>query len=215
MKKLTTLLLLSISFSVSAQPTDMNKAENGKFAPYMGKPFVLKVDSKDTIFCDKVELWMKGQEVAEVDYTANGSKTTLKGKEVLGLQAFYAEDKVLMELMPINPEKPDKKQQHLFKNLAGYFTVWTNNHAILFNLQQFNWGGNMQAFPTSIELMSMEGGPIFKVSKKIIHERINPIIDECKGVQDTEVHGFLDINYMELTDRCYDYNRLCAPDFGK
>ena len=215
MKKLTTLLLLSISFSVSAQPTDMNKAENGKFAPYMGKPFVLKVDSKDTIFCDKVELWMKGQEVAEVDYTANGSKTTLKGKEVLGLLAFYAEDKVLMELMPINPEKPDKKQQHLFKNLAGYFTVWTNNHAILFNLQQFNWGGNMQAFPTSIELMSMEGGPIFKVSKKIIHERINPIIDECKGVQDTEVHGFLDINYMELTDRCYDYNRLCAPDFGK
>ncbi|MCB0754420.1 MAG: hypothetical protein H6603_04705 [Flavobacteriales bacterium] len=207
------LLLLLLSVQALAQPTDMNKAEDGKFAPYMGQAFVQYINTDDTLFCDKVELWMKGQEVIEVAYTVDGKKTTLKGKDVLKLERFYAEDKVLMELLPLNPEKPDKKQQHLFKNLKGYFTVWTNNHSVLFNLQQFNWGGNMQAFPTTIEMMSMEGGPIFKVSKKIIHEKIDPIIDECKGVQGTEVSGFLDINYMELTDRCYDYNRLCAPEY--
>lgn len=207
------LLLASVALSAQAQPTDMNKAEDGKFSPYMGKPFVLFVDSKDTLFCPKVELWMKGQEVQEVAYTFERKHVTLKGKETLQLQAFYAEDKVLMELIPVDPEKPDKKKQLLFKNLKGYFTVWTNNHSALFGLQAFNWGGQYHAFPTSAEYMSIEGGPIFKVSKKKLMDVIDPKLEECKGIQGTEIHGFLDINYMELTDKCYDYNRLCAPDY--
>lgn len=206
------IFLFGLALNVCAQPTDMNKAEDGKFAPYMGKPFVQYVNTADTIFCDKVEMWMKGQEVDEVTYTLDGKKTNLKGKDVLQLERFYAEDKVLLELMPLDPEKPDKKKMHLFKNLNGYFTVWTNNHRMVLNLQAFNWGNNYSTFPTSIELMSIENGPVFRVSKKIIHEKIDPIIDQCKGIQGTEVTGFLDINYMELTDRCYDYNRLCAPD---
>lgn len=207
------LLTLGLSLFSVAQPTDMNKAEDGKFAPYMGQAFVQYINTDDTLFCEKVEMWMKGQEVEEVTYTIDGKKTNLKGKDVLQLERFYAEDKVLMELMPLNPEKPDKKKQHLFKNLEGYFTVWTNNHRVVLNMQAFNWGNTYNAFPTTIEMMSIEGGPVFKVSKKIIHDKINPVIDQCKGVQDTEVHGFLDINYMELTDRCYDYNRLCAADY--
>ncbi len=212
MKKIATLFLLSISFSSYAQPTDMNQADNGKFAPYMGTPFVLFVDKADTLFCEKVELWMKGQEVQEVGYTANGNKTILKGKDVMQLQAFYAEGQVLMELMPLDPEKPDKKKQHLFKNLVGYFTVWTNNHRILQGLQQFNWGNTHMVFPTTIEMMSINSGEVIKVTKKLLHEVVYPKFNECKGVQKTEMQGFLELNYMELTDKCFDYNRLCASE---
>lgn len=206
------LLLASFAFSAQAQPTDLSKVENGKYAPYVGRPFVMFVGTNDTIFCEKVELWMKGQNVQEVGYTADGKKITLKGKEVEQLQSFYAENKVLMELIPVDPEKPDRKKRHLFKNLVGYFTVWTNNHHALYGLQQFNWGGQYHVFPTSAEYMSMDGGPIFKVTKKKLMDVIDPKLEECKGIQGTEMHGFLDLNYIELTDKCFDYNRLCASE---
>ncbi len=206
------LAFLTVSLVAKSQPINTNDIENGKYAPYLGKPFVLFVNSKDTIFCDKVELWMKGQELQEVDYTVAERKIILKEKDVLQLQAFYAENKILMELMPLDPEKPDKKKQHLFKNLVGYFTVWTNNHMSLMNLQQFNWGGNVRVFPTTLEFMSIGNGPIFRVTKSKLEELIYPMFEKCKGIQKTQMQGFFELNYMELTDKCLDYNRLCAPD---
>ncbi len=198
-----------------AQPVDANKAADGKFAPYMGEPFVQYIHTSDTIFCEKVEVWMKGQEVEEVTYTVDGKKTNLKGKELLKLERFYAEDQVLLELMPVNPYKPDGKRRHLFKNLIGYFTVWSNNHRIVLNLQAFNWGNSYHAFPTSFILVSMDGGPIFRPNKKgAFKELIKPLLRGCEGIQGTEVHG-IDVNNMEFIDQAFDYNRLCAPNYKK
>jgi hypothetical protein len=200
--------------SVQAQPVDANNAADGKFAPYMGKPFVQYINTEDTIFCDKVEMWMKGQEVVEVTYTVEGEKTNLKGKDVLKLERFYAENQVLVELMPVNPDKPDGKKQHLFKNLKGYFTVWSNNHRVVLNLQSFNWGNSYQAFPTSFILVSMDGGPIFRPNRKgAFKELIKPLLKDCDGIQGTEVHVF-EVNNMEFIDQVFDYNRLCAPDYN-
>jgi hypothetical protein len=214
MKKLTTIILLGVSIASLAQPTDMNQADNGKFAPYMGKAFVLFVDKPDTLFCEKVELFMKGYDVQEVAYTVDNKKTHLKGKDVAQLQSFYAENRCLMELMPLNPEKPEGRKTHLFKNLVGYFTIWTNNHRALFGLQQFNWGGGQQSFPTTVQFVSIEGGSVATVTRKFYKERIDPLLVACKGIQSHEVHGFLGFNYMELADKCFDYNRLCAPDYN-
>lgn len=208
--KLIPFLLLCLTLKAFAQPTNLNLVENGKYAPYKGKPFVL-FENADTLFCSKVQLGMKGQEVEEVTYYVEGDRKTLKGKEVLQLQAFYAENRCLLELMPLNPEKPDKKKLHLFKNLIGYFTVWTNNHQALAGLQMFNWGSGPQGFPSSIQMVSVEGGPVFRVDMKSYREKIDPLLVSCKGIQRHEVHGFLDFNFMELADKCFDYNRLCAP----
>jgi hypothetical protein len=159
---------------------------------------------------------MKGYEVQEVAYTnEDGKKTIHEGKDVMQLQSFFAEGgKMLMELMPVNTEKPDKKLRHVFKNLSGYFTIWTNNHVDLLGLQQFNMGG--PSFVTTFHLVSIENGPPFLPFKKGAYKTlIDPLLISCKGVQSTEIHGFLDINNMELVDKCFDYNRLCAPDYGK
>jgi len=215
MKKLVTLVFLSISFFGNAQPVDANKAADGKFAPYMGKPFVQYVDSEDTIFCDKVEMWMKGQEVEEVTFTVGGIKTNLKGKDVLKLERFYAEDQVLLELLPVKPDKPDGKKRHLFKNLIGYFTVWSNNHRVVINMQAFNWGNSYQAFPTSFILVSMQGSPLFFPDKKGAYKNIiKPLIESCEGIQNTSWHAAsLSVNNMEFIDKVFDYNRLCSPDY--
>jgi hypothetical protein len=216
--KLLPLLFLGFTLKVLAQPTDLNQVENGKYAPYLGKPFIL-FENADTLFCSKVELGMKGQEVDNVVYYVEGEKKILRGKEVQQLQAFYAENRCLMELMPLKPEKPDGKRIHLFKNVVGHFTVWTNNHQALVGLQLMAWGSSPQPFHSTVQMVSIEGGPVFRADMRSYRERIDPLLVSCEGIQSHSVHfsaepgGFLDFNFMELADKCFDYNRLCAPNY--
>jgi|GEM_PF-2944984 len=216
--KFLSFLQLAVTLNGFAQPTDLNLVENGKYAPYLGRAFVL-FENADTLFCNKVQVGMKGQEVEEVIYYVEGEKRILKGKETQQLKAFYAENRCLMELMPLKPEKPDGKRIHLFKNVVGHFTVWTNNHQALVGLQLFNWGSSPQPFHSTVQMVSIEGGPVFRADIRSFRDRIDPLLISCEGIQSHSVHvsadpsGFLDFNFMELADKCFDYNRLCAPNY--
>jgi len=210
MKFLFFLLLSGFGVIALGQPVNTNKAHDGKFAPYMGQDFVLYVGSEDTIFCDKVDLVLRKDWVDEVTYTVDGEKRTLKGGHTHKLQAFYANGKVLMELMPTIPDKPGGNKRHLFKNLIGYFTIWTNNHSELY-LFQGRWG--IGAMRTSFHLVSIKGGPVFNpATKGGKKKRIKPLLESCEGIQET-TRTYLEVNKMELTDQCFDYNRLCAPNY--
>ncbi|MCB9186170.1 MAG: hypothetical protein H6601_05430 [Flavobacteriales bacterium] len=206
-----------LSFTTKCQPVDTNKAQDGKYSPYMGQDFVLYADSEDTIFCDKVDLLMQGQRVNELSYTIGGETKMLKGGHVLKLKAFYANGMALMELMPTVPDEPDGNKQHLFKNLVGYFTIWSNNHSELYKFQRgptLNVGSS-RGFRTSFHLISIEGGPIFNPAEKGAKKKIiKPLLETCEGIQESS-RTYLEVNKMELIDQCFDYNRLCAPDYGQ
>ena len=89
----------------------------------MGQDFILYVNSTDTLFCDKVRGLLDVQEVVEIEYRIDGETNSIMGKELQEVQAFYSEGKVMMELMPVDPEKPDGPKLHRFKNLVGEMTL--------------------------------------------------------------------------------------------
>lgn len=217
------LALWLLSFSANCQPVDANQAYEGKFAPYMGQDFILYTNSTDTVFCDEVKAYLDGPLVIEIVFTINGEKTVITGQKLQDVQAFYSHGKVMMELMPIDPENPNGPKLHRFKNLVGYFTVWTNNH------RQAYWMQKSDRMPprmtTSYALVSIKGGPVFNASENNAKKKIlKPIFDECEGIQKTSTDmvasnsapGFgFQILKMDIIDQCYDYNRLCAPDYGQ
>lgn len=218
MKHLILLLFCAVFLDAEAQPVDANQAHDGKFAPYLGQDFILYTHSNDTLFCDEVKALLKGSELIEVVFTVDGETSNIEGKELQEVQALYSEGKVMMELMPIDPSNPNGLKLHRFKNLSGYFTVWTNNHRQAYWMQKSD--GYPPRITTSFALISIEGGPIFnptenKAKKKIL----KPLFDECAGIQKTTTDMVAPMAFqvlkMDIVDQCYDYNRLCAPDYGK
>ncbi len=213
-------LLLSLAFSAKCQPVDANQAQNGKYAPYMGQDFILHVNSQDTLFCDEVKALLDGPLVVEIIYTVNGEKTSITGQKLQEVQAFFSEGKVMMELMPVYPADPNSQKLHRFKNLVGYFTVWTNNH------RQAYWMQRSDRMPprmtTSYALVSIEGGSVFNPFENNAKKKVlKPIFDKCADIQKTSTDvvgsnntpGFaFQIITMDIVDQCYDYNRLCATD---
>lgn len=212
-----------MAFSAKSQPVDANQAHDGKFAPYLGKDFILYTNSTDTFFCDEVKALLDGPLVVEIIHTVNGEKTSITGQKLQEVQAFFSEGKVMMELMPVYPEDPNSQKLHRFKNLVGYFTVWTNNH------RQAYWMQRSDRMPprmtTSYALVSINGGSVFNPFENNSRKKIlKPIFDECADIQKTSTDmvttnsapGFaFQIIKMDIVDQCFDYNRLCAPDYGK
>ncbi|MCB0754421.1 MAG: hypothetical protein H6603_04710 [Flavobacteriales bacterium] len=212
------LLFLLLSISASGQPVDANQAQDGKFAPYMGQDFILYTHSTDTLFCDEVKALLEGPLVVELVFTVDGETSSITGQELQDVQAFYSQGKVMMELMPIDPSNPESPKLHRFKNLIGYFTVWTNNH------RQAYWMQKSDRIPprmtTSYALVSIEGGPVFNANENNAKKKIlKPIFDECAGIQKTTTDMVAPMSFqilkMDIVDQCFDYNRLCAPNYGK
>lgn len=225
MKRLTIVFGLTVFWLLptKAQPVDANQAQKGKFAPYMGQDFILYTHSTDTLFCDEVKGLLDGPLVIELAYTVDGEKSSIKGQELQEVQAFYSHGKVMMELMPVEPSDPESPKLHRFKNLVGYFTVWTNNHREAWQMQKSD--GYPPRMTTSYSLVSIEGGPIFNASsKKVKKKKLKPLFDTCEGIQESTTEmaapksypGFsFQIIKMDIVDQCFDYNRLCAPDYGQ
>lgn len=223
MRVLITLSFLLIALSLAGQPVDANQAQNGKFAPYMGQDFILYTNTNDTLFCDDVKGLLDGPLVVEIVFTVDGETSSITGYELQEVQAFYSHGKVMMELMPIDPTDPKSPKLHRFKNLVGYFTVWTNNHRQAWPMQKSD--GFPPRMTTSYALVSIEGGPVFNASsKKAKKKKLQPHLENCEGIQETTTEmaapsrypGFaIAINKMDIVDQCFDYNRLCAPDYGQ
>lgn len=223
MKKTVLAFLLSISFLSQGQPVDTNQAHDGKFAPYMGQDFILYTHSDDTLFCNAVKALLDGPLVVELIFTVDGEKSSITGQELQEVEAFFSEGKVMMELMPVNPSDPESPKLHRFKNLAGYFTVWTNNHRQAWLMQKSD--RYPPRMTTSYALVSIKGGPVFNASgKKARKKNLKPLFDTCEGIQKTTTEIAAPRSYpaiafqvtkMDIVDQCYDYNRLCAPEYGK
>lgn len=219
--RIFTLLFVLFAFSAQCQPVDANQAHDGKFAPYMGQDFILYTNSADTLFCDEVKGLLDGPLVVEIVYKVNGEKSSIMGRKLQEVQAFFSEGKVMMELMPIDPSDPNGPKLHRFKNLSGYFTVWTNNHRQAWLMQKSD--RYPPRMTTSYALVSIEGGPVFNANENNAKKKIlKPIFDECENIQKTSTDlvtsnsapGFaFQILKMDIVDQCYDYNRLCAPDY--
>jgi hypothetical protein len=96
-------LFLFFSMVLSAQPVDANQAQDGKFAPYMGQDFILYTHSTDTLLCDEVKALLDGPTLVELIYTINGETSSIMGRKLQEVQAFFSGGKVMMELMPVDP----------------------------------------------------------------------------------------------------------------
>lgn len=195
------------------------QAHDGKFAPYLGQDFILYTNSADRLFCDEVKALLDGPMLVELIYTVNGETSSIMGRKLQEVQSLFSGGKVMMELMPIDPADPDGTKLHRFKNLAGYFTVWTNNHGQAWRMQKSDRRPPMMS--TSYALVSIEGGPVFNASENRAKKKIlKPIFDECEGIQKSTTEMVspvttgmplsFQITKMDIVDQCFDYNRLCV-----
>lgn len=217
---LSTFVLL-FALSAKGQPVDAVQVHDGKFAPYLGQDFILYTQSSDTLFCDEVKALLDGPMLVEIVYTVDGETSSITRNDLQDVQALFSEGKVMMELMPIDPENPKGPKLHRFKNLSGYFTVWTNNHRQAWLMQKSD--RYPPRMTTSYALVSIEGGPVFNASENRAKKKIlKPIFDACEGIQKTTTEmgapsgGNLftfSVSKMDIVDQCFDYNRLCAPDY--
>lgn len=210
MKQLTLLFLLCSICSAQAQFTkDDNTPAKNHFVHYDGPDFVVLKGRKDTIFCDKVEMQMSSNDPVKLSFKIDGRDTVIKWTGCLNAIAFQTEG-VLMELMPKNPEKPEKGGQHMFRSTEGYITIWSNQHKFKTRYVQPQPAGMRQSITHNIEyiLASVDGGPLFIPSIKNYKKYLMPLYQEC---DEMDKSGFSDF-FSGVIRLSESYNETCGKD---
>ncbi|MCF8276793.1 MAG: hypothetical protein K9J17_08670 [Flavobacteriales bacterium] len=172
---------------------------------YDGPDFVVLKGRKDTIFCDKVEMKMSSNDPIKLSFQIDGRDTVIKGTDCRNAIAFKTEG-AIMELMPANPEKPEKAQQHMFRSTEGYITIWSNNHKHIDKFKMPNELGRVHTI--QYILASVDGGPLFIPSIKNYKKYLMPLFEECKEMNKS---GFSDF-FSGVIRLSESYNETCGKD---
>lgn len=171
-----------------------------------GPDFVVLEGRKDTIFCNKVEMKMSSNDPVKLKFQVDGRDTILKWKECLTAIAFKTEG-AIMQLMPKNPEKPQKGAQHMFISVQGYITVWSNNHQYIDKFKEPKELGRVHNI--QYMLVSVDGGPIFIPSMKNYKNQLYPLFKDCNEVGSA---GFSDF-FAGVLKLCESYNDNCSHKY--
>jgi hypothetical protein len=141
----------------------------------------------------------------KLSFQIDGRDTILKWKECLTAVAFKTEG-AIMELMPKNPEKPQKGGQHMFRSTEGYITIWSNNHKHVDKFKMPNELGRVHTI--QYILASVDGGPLFIPSIKNYKKYLMPLFEECKEMNKS---GFSDF-FSGVIRLSESYNQTCGKD---
>ena len=207
MKILPLLFFLFSIFTANAQLRESEFPRTAKQYKklYDGPDFVVLEGRKDTIFCDKVEMKLSSNDPIKLSFQVDGRDTILKWKECLTAVAFKTEG-AIMELMPKNPEKPQKGGQHMFRSTEGYITIWSNNHKHVDKFKMPNELGRVHTI--QYILASVDGGPLFIPSIKNYKKYLMPLFEECKEMNKS---GFSDF-FSGVIRLSESYNQTCGKD---
>jgi|GEM_PF-1714700 len=205
MKILPLLFLTAILPTTTFAQFWTNPLEEQHFIVYDGPDFVLLKGSKDTIFCDKVEMKMSSNDPVKLSFKIDGRDTVIKGRGCLNAIAFQTEG-ALMELMPANPERAHKAHQHMFRSADGYITIWSNDHKYVDN---FKMPGELgRDHHIQYILASVDGGPIFIPSFKNYKKTMMPLFKDCDEMDKDGFSEYL-TGVIRLSK---SYNETCGKD---
>jgi hypothetical protein len=211
MKYAIPFILLLSHFSSLAQihPFQTDDKVRNHVAKYDGPDFVVLKGRKDTIFCDNVDMKMSSNDPVKLSFQIDGRDTVLNWKECLNAVAFQT-DGVIMELMPKNPDKPEKGGQHMFRSTEGYITIWSNQHKFKTRYVNPQPAGMRQEINHNIEyiLASVDGGPLFIPSMKNYKKYLYPLFKECDEMNKS---GFSDF-FSGVIRLSESYNETCGKE---
>ncbi|MCF8460802.1 MAG: hypothetical protein K9G46_08765 [Flavobacteriales bacterium] len=209
MKYILVMCALFCYASAEAQihPFQTDKKERNYYTKYDGSDFVVLKDRPDTIFSKIVKMQMASNDPIKLEFQIDGRDTVIKGTGCLNAIAFQSEE-AIMELMPKNPEKPQKGSQHMFRSTEGYITIWSNQHKFSKNYVKPQPTGMRQEVIHNVEYMivSVNNGPLFIPSMKNYKNQLYPLYRDCAGMDKS---GFSDF-FAGVIRLSESYNETCG-----